>query len=84
MENKDLQNKCIEYLQGLGFCLDGCALRCAQIGSIIESAITLEPEEQILQLGALRYLVQDLRGELERIGESVHTVTTPPEDTTNL
>jgi uncharacterized metal-binding protein len=84
MENKDLQNKCIEYLQGLEFYLDGCALRCAQIGSIIESAITLEPEEQILQLGALRYLVQDLRSELERMSDSVHTATTPPEDTTNL
>ena len=72
------------YLQSLSFDIDGCALRCAQIGSIIESAITLEPEEQILQLGALRYLVQDLRGELERMSESVHTATTPLEDTTNL
>lgn len=73
-----------KYLQSLSFDIDGCALRCAQIGSIIESAITLEPDEQILQLGALRYLVQGLRSELERIGESVHNANTPQEDTTNL
>lgn len=73
-----------KYLQSLSFDIDGCALRCAQIGSIIESAIALETEEQILQLGALRYLVQGLRSELERIGESVHNANTPQEDTTNL
>lgn len=71
-----------KYLQSLSFDIDGCALRCAQIGSIIESAIALETEEQILQLGALRYLVQGLQGELERIGESVHNANTPQETIT--
>ncbi len=77
-----------EFLNSLSFDIDRASLTCMQIRAMINSILAGDTEDTdniILQISAMRSLVQGLRGELDNLNDNVrNAMYTPFDDTQNI